>query len=112
MKKIEAIIRPTKLEEVKASLENAGFNSLTIVDVKGRGQQKGIIQQWRGQEYRVDTLPKLKIDLIVNDEDVDKAIDIIVSSARTGNIGDGKIFVLPVEKVIRIRTGERDGKAI
>ncbi len=112
MKKIEAIVRPTKLEEVKTSLEDAGFSSLTIVDVKGRGQQKGIIQQWRGQEYRVDTLPKLKIDLIVNDEDVDKAIDIIVSSARTGNIGDGKIFVLPVEKVVRIRTGERDGKAI
>lgn len=97
---------------MKASLEDAGFSSLTIVDVKGRGQQKGIIQQWRGQEYRVDTLPKLKIELIVNDEDVDKAIDIIVSSARTGNIGDGKIFVLPVEKVVRIRTGERDGKAI
>lgn len=112
MKKIEAIVRPTKLEEVKVSLEDAGFSSLTIIDVKGRGQQKGIIQQWRGQEYRVDTLPKLKIDLVVNDEDVDKAIDIIVNSARTGNIGDGKIFVLPVEKVVRIRTGERDGKAI
>ncbi|AKB53575.1 MULTISPECIES: P-II family nitrogen regulator [Methanosarcina] len=112
MKKIEAIIRPTKLEEVKASLEDAGFNSLTIIDVKGRGQQKGIIQQWRGQEYRVDALPKTKIELVVNDEDEDKAIDVIVSSTRTGNIGDGKIFVLPVEKVIRIRTGERDGKAI
>lgn len=112
MKKIEAIIRPTKLEEVKTSLEDAGFSSLTIVDVKGRGQQKGIIQQWRGQEYRVDTLPKVKIELTVIDEDVDKAIDIILSSARTGNIGDGKIFVLPVEKVVRIRTGERDGEAI
>jgi nitrogen regulatory protein P-II 1 len=112
MKKIEAIVRPTKLEEVKTSLEDAGFSSLTIVDVKGRGQQKGIIQQWRGQEYRVDTLPKVKIELTVIDEDVDKAIDIILSSARTGNIGDGKIFVLPVEKVVRIRTGERDGKAI
>ncbi|AKB83435.1 Nitrogen regulatory protein P-II [Methanosarcina barkeri 3] len=112
MKKIEAVVRPTKLEEVKASLEDAGFSSLTIVDVKGRGQQKGVIQQWRGQEYRVDTLPKLKVELIVNDEDADKAIDIIVSSARTGNIGDGKIFVLPVEKVVRIRTGERDGKAV
>lgn len=112
MKKIEAIIRPTKLEEVKTSLEDAGFSSLTIVDVKGRGQQKGVIQQWRGQEYRVDTLPKVKIELTVNDGDVDKAIDIIISSARTGNIGDGKIFVLPVEKVVRIRTGEKDGKAI
>lgn len=112
MKKIEAIVRPTKLEEVKTSLEDAGFSSLTIVDVKGRGQQKGVIQQWRGQEYRVDTLPKVKIELTVNDGDVDKAIDIIISSARTGNIGDGKIFVLPVEKVVRIRTGEIDGKAI
>lgn len=112
MKKIEAIVRPTKLEEVKTSLEDAGFSSLTIVDVKGRGQQKGVIQQWRGQEYRVDTLPKVKIELTVNDGDVDKVIDTIVSSARTGNIGDGKIFVLPVEKVVRIRTGETDGKAI
>ncbi len=112
MKKIEAIVRPTKLEEVKRSLEDAGFISLTIVDIKGRGQQKGIVQQWRGQEYRIDTLPKVKIEMIVNDGDVDKVIDIIVSSARTNNIGDGKIFVLPVEKVVRIRTGETDGKAI
>jgi nitrogen regulatory protein P-II 1 len=112
MKKIEAIIRPTKIEEVKLSLEDAGFSSLTIIDVKGRGQQKGIIQQWRGHEYRVDTLPKVKIELTVNDADLDKAIDIIVSSARTGGIGDGKIFVSPVEKVVRIRTGETDEKAI
>jgi len=112
MKKIEAIIRPTKLEDVKRSLEDAGFCSLTITDVKGRGQQKGIIQQWRGQEYRVDTLPKVKIELTLNDGDVDKVIDIIVSSSRTDKIGDGKIFVLPVEKVVRIRTGETDGKAL
>jgi nitrogen regulatory protein P-II 1 len=112
MKKIEAIVRPTKLEEVKRSLEDVGFNSLTITDVKGRGQQKGIIQQWRGQEYRVDLLQKVKIELTVNDEDVDKVIDTIVSSARTEKIGDGKIFVLPVEMAVRIRTGERDGKAI
>ena len=112
MKKIEAIIRPTKLEEVKMSLEDAGFSSLTIIDVKGRGQQKGIIQQWRGHEYRVDTLQKVKIELTVNDEDLNSAIDAIVSSAKTGNIGDGKIFVSSVEKVVRIRTGETDGKAI
>ena len=112
MKKIEAIIRPTKTEEVKMSLEDAGFTSLTITDVKGRGQQKGIIQQWRGHEYRVDTLPKVKIELVVNDGDLDRAIDIIVNSARTGGIGDGKVFVSPIEKVIRIRTGETDGKAI
>jgi len=112
MKKIEAVIRPAKLEEVKMSLEDAGFSSLTIIDVKGRGQQKGIVQQWRGQEYRVDTLPKVKIELVVNDGDLDKAIDIIVSSSRTGNVGDGKIFVSSIEKVVRIRTGETDGKAI
>lgn len=112
MKKIEAIIRPTKLEDVKRSLEDAGFSSITITEVKGRGQQKGIIQQWRGQEYRVDILPKVKVELTVNDQDLDRAIDVIVSSSRTGNIGDGKIFVFPVEKVIRIRTGETDGKAV
>ena len=112
MKKIEAIIRPTKLEDVKRSLEDTGFISLTITDVKGRGQQKGIVQHWRGQEYRVDALPKTKIELTVTDEDVEKVIDAIVSSARTDNVGDGKIFVLPVEKVVRIRTGERNEKAI
>lgn len=112
MKKIEAIIRPTKLEDVKRSLEDAGFCSLTITDVKGRGQQKGVIQQWRGQEYRVDTLPKVKVEITLNDGEVDKVIDIILSSARTDNIGDGKIFVLPVEKVVRIRTGETNGKAL
>lgn len=112
MKKIEAVVKPAKLEEVKRSLEDAGFVSLIITEIKGRGQQKGLIQQWRGQEYRIDTLPKVKIELTVKDGDVDKAIDAIVSSARTDNIGDGKIFVLPVEKVVRIRTGERDEKAI
>src|SRR5271169_4129792 len=111
MKKIDAIIRPTKLEEVKMSLEDAGFTSITISEVKGRGQQKGIIQQWRGHEYRVDILPKVKIELTVNDGDLDKAIETIVSSARTGNVGDGKVFVSSVEKVVRIRTGETDGKA-
>lgn len=112
MKKVEAIFRPTKLEEVKRSLEDAGFNSLTITEVKGRGQQKGITQQWRGQEYRIDAIPKVKIELTVRDGDVDKVTDAIISSARTDNIGDGKIFVLPVEKVIRIRTGEKDEKAL
>ena len=105
MKKIEAIIRPTKIEEVKLSLEDAGFTSLTITDVKGRGQQKGIVQQWRGQEYRVDTLPKVKVELVVNDGDLDKALDIIVSSSRTGNVGDGKIFVSPMDEVYTISRG-------
>jgi nitrogen regulatory protein P-II 1 len=112
MKNITAIIRPGKLEAVKNALEAAGFLSMTISEVKGRGQQKGIIQQWRGQEYRVDLLTKLKIEIVVPDDQVDKLVDTIVASARTGSIGDGKIFVQPVEKVIRIRTGETDGKAL
>lgn len=112
MKKITAIIRPGKLEAVKNALEAGGFLSMTISEVKGRGQQKGIIQQWRGQEYRVDLLSKLKLEIVVSDDQVDKLVDVIVASARTGSIGDGKIFVQPVEKVIRIRTGETDGKAL
>jgi nitrogen regulatory protein P-II 1 len=112
MKKITAIIRPGKMEAVKNALEAAGFLSMTISEVKGRGQQKGIIQQWRGQEYRVDLLSKLKLEIVVSDDHVDKLVDVIVASARTGSIGDGKIFVQPVEKVIRIRTGETDGKAL
>ncbi|AFD01127.1 Nitrogen regulatory protein-PII [Methanocella conradii HZ254] len=112
MKNVVAIIRPAKLEDVKKALEAADFNSMTISEVKGRGQQKGLIQQWRGQEYRVDIIPKVKVEVVVPDEHVDKVVDIIVKSARTGNIGDGKIFVTPVEKAIRIRTGEVDGKAL
>lgn len=112
MKNVVAIIRPAKLEDVKKALEAANFDSMTISEVKGRGQQKGIIQQWRGQEYRVDILPKVKIEVVVNDGDVQKVVDAIVATARTGSIGDGKIFVLPVENVVRIRTGEKDGKAL
>jgi nitrogen regulatory protein P-II 1 len=112
MKNVVAMIRPAKLEDVKKALDTAGFASMTISEVKGRGQQKGIIQQWRGQEYRVDILPKVKVEVVVPDDQVDRLVDIIVNSARTGSIGDGKIFVMPVEKSIRIRTGETDGKAL
>jgi nitrogen regulatory protein P-II 1 len=112
MKKIEAIIKPTKLEEVKSSLEKAGYISLTITEVKGRGQQKGIKQVWRGREYTVDVLPKVKIELVVKDEKEDEVVGIIQQSAKTGSFGDGKIFVIPVEKVIRIRTGETGGDAL
>lgn len=112
MKKVMAIIRPAKLEDVKKAMEDAQFNSMTISEVKGRGRQKGIIQHWRGEEYRVDILPKIKIEVVVPDDQVDKLVGIIVKSARTGNIGDGKIFVTPVEKVVRIRTGDVDGKAL
>jgi len=112
MKKIEAIIKPTKLEDVKNSLEKAGYISLTITEVKGRGQQKGIKQVWRGREYTVDVLPKVKVELIVKDENEDEVIGIIQQSAKTGTFGDGKIFVTHVEKVVRIRTGETGGDAL
>ncbi len=112
MKKIEAIIKPTKLEDVKNSLEKAGYISLTITEVKGRGQQKGIKQVWRGREYTVDILPKVKVELIVKDESEDEVVGVIQQSAKTGTFGDGKIFVIPVEKVIRIRTGETGGDAL
>jgi len=112
MKKIEAVIRPTKVDIVKKALEKAGYPSMTVVEVKGRGQQKGIKQVWRGREYLVDLLPKIKIEVIVQDENVEEVVGIIQQSAYTGNIGDGKIFVLPVEKAIRIRTGEVDREAV
>ncbi|WP_319506557.1 P-II family nitrogen regulator [uncultured Methanolobus sp.] len=112
MMKIEAIIRPTKIHEVKDALDEAGFESITVTDVKGRGKQKGVMQQWRGRKYCVDLLPKIKMELVINDEDVDKVVDVIVKTAETGSIGDGKIFIYPVSKIIRIRTGETDGEAL
>jgi nitrogen regulatory protein P-II 1 len=112
MKMIQAIIRPSKMEEVKEILEKAGYSSLTSIEVKGRGRQKGITQIWRGEEYKVDMLPKVKVELVVPDEKEDEVIELIRKAAHTGNIGDGKIFVLPVEKTVRIRTGETDGKAL
>lgn len=108
MKKIEAIIRPEKLDSVKSALEAGGFLGLNIVHVTGRGAQKGIVHGGRGGEtYTVDMLPKLKIEVVVKDTEAEKAIEIIMSSARTGNIGDGKIFIVPVDDAIRVRTGER-----
>ncbi|MBN2488279.1 MAG: P-II family nitrogen regulator [Methanosarcinaceae archaeon] len=112
MRKIEAIIRTTKLQDVKDALELAGYESLTVSDVKGRGKQKGIVQQWRGREYCVDLLPKTKIEIVVPEYNVEEIIDLIRKSAETGSIGDGKIFVYAVETAVRIRTGERDGDAI
>ncbi|SFM79007.1 P-II family nitrogen regulator [Methanolobus profundi] len=112
MMKIEAIIRPTKIHEVKDALDEAGFESVTVTDVKGRGKQKGVMQQWRGRKYCVDLLPKIKMEMVVKDEDVDSVVDIIVKTAETGSIGDGKIFIYPVSKIIRIRTGETDGEAL
>ncbi len=112
MKKIEAIIKPFKLEEVKENLGVAGIHGLTVIEVKGFGRQKGHTELYRGAEYIVDFLPKVKIEIVVRDEDLDKAVDSIQSAAKTGRIGDGKIFVSDLDKVIRIRTGETSDNAI
>lgn len=112
MKKVEAIIREEKLEAVKSALEEKGFIGLTVTEVKGRGQQKGLCLQWRVGEYRVDLLPKIKIEVVVNDEDTSTVMDTICRSARTGDIGDGMIFVMPVEDICRVRTGERGEAAL
>ena len=112
MKKIEAIIKPFKLEEVKENLGIAGIHGLTVIEVKGFGRQKGHTELYRGAEYIVDFLPKIKIEIVVQDEDLDKAVDSIIAAAKTGRIGDGKIFISDLEKVIRIRTGETDNKAV
>lgn len=112
MKKVEAIIRPEKLDQVKASLEKAGFHSMTITEVRGRGKQKGIKLQFRGRTMEVDLLPKLKIELVVKDEDLNSVIETIMKAAYTGKIGDGKIFVIPIMHSVRIRTGEKDDSAI
>ncbi len=112
MKKIEAIIKPFKLEDVKDALTEAGITGMTVSDVKGYGRQQGHSELYRGAEYVVDFLPKIKIELIVAESDVDNTIDIIINAAKTGKIGDGKIFVSPIEKVVRIRTGEENEDAI
>lgn len=112
MKKIEAVIKPFKLDEVREALSEVGINGLTVTEVKGFGRQKGHTELYRGAEYVVDFLPKVKIEVVVATEDADRCVDAIVASARTGKIGDGKIFVSPVEKVVRIRTGDLDGTAI
>jgi nitrogen regulatory protein P-II 1 len=112
VKKIEAIIREEKLNAVKRALEENSYFGMTVSEVSGRGKQKGIPVQWRVGEYRVDLLPKLKIELVVLDEDVPLVIEAIVGAARTGETGDGKIFILPVEGVVRVRTGDRDENAV
>jgi nitrogen regulatory protein P-II 1 len=112
MKKIEAVIKPFKLDEVKDALHEVGLQGITVVEAKGFGRQKGHTELYRGAEYVVDFLPKVKIEVIVEDDMVERAIESIVNAARTGRIGDGKIFVSSVEDVIRIRTGERGSAAI
>ena len=112
MKKIEAVIKPFKLDEVREALSEVGVTGLTVTEVKGFGRQKGHTELYRGAEYVVDFLPKIKIEVVVANATAEIAIDAIVKSARTGKIGDGKIFVTPVEHVVRIRTGETDESAI
>jgi nitrogen regulatory protein P-II 1 len=112
MKKIEAIIKPFKLDDVREALSGIGVTGMTASEVKGFGRQKGHTELYRGAEYVVDFLPKLKLEVVVADEQVDACIDAITGAARTGKIGDGKIFVTGVEKVVRIRTGEQDNDAI
>ena len=112
MKKIEAIIRPHKLDEVREALLEAGFRGMTILEVKGVGRQKGHTEVYRGSEYKVDFLPKIKLELIVPDEKLESALSTIVKSAKTGQVGDGKIFVLPAEDVIRVRTEEAGEDAL
>jgi len=112
MKKIEAIIKPFKLEDVKDALGAVEVSGMTVSEVKGYGRQQGHSELYRGAEYVVDFLPKIKIEIIVKEDDIEKAVDAIIRSARTGKIGDGKIFVSPIERVIRIRTNEENEEAI
>ena len=112
MKKIEAIIKPFKLDEVREALSDIGVTGLTVTEVKGFGRQKGHTELYRGAEYVVDFLPKVKLEVVVADNLLDRAMESIITAARTGKIGDGKIFVTPVERVVRIRTGDLDESAI
>jgi nitrogen regulatory protein P-II 1 len=112
MKKIEAVIKPFKLDEVKDALHAVGLQGITVVEAKGFGRQKGHAEQYRGAEYVVDFLPKVKIEVVCEDNVVDGAVEAIIGAARTGRIGDGKIFITAVEEAVRIRTGEKGGAAI
>ena len=112
MKKIEAIIRPEKLDEVRKALESAGYPGISITEIEGHGKQKGVTQQWRGEIFRVDLLPKTKVEIVVSDRDQEKIVSAIIKIAATGNAGDGKIFVTDIADAIRIRTSERGEKAL
>ncbi|HAA32487.1 MAG TPA: transcriptional regulator [Cyanobacteria bacterium UBA8553] len=112
MRKVEAIIRPFKLDEVKIALVNAGIVGMTVSEVRGFGRQKGQTERYRGSEYTVEFLQKLKVEIVVEDNQVDMVVDKIIAAARTGEIGDGKIFISPVDQVVRIRTGEKNLEAV
>ena len=112
MKKVEAIIRPFKLDEVKIALVNAGVVGMTVSEVRGFGRQKGQTERYRGSEYTVEFLQKLKLEIVIEDDKVEEVVEKIIAAARTGEIGDGKIFITPVDDIIRIRTGERSTEAV
>jgi nitrogen regulatory protein P-II 1 len=112
MRKVEAVIKPFKLDEVKEALTGAGFIGMTVTEVRGFGRQKGHTEMYRGGEYKVDFLPKIKLEVVVPDDRASKVVDLIVAAARTGSIGDGKVFVSPLEDVVRIRTGEHGEGAV
>lgn len=112
MKKIEAIIRPEKVDAVRKALEKSGYPGITITEVEGHGKQKGVVQQWRGEKYRIELLPKVKIEIVVMDKDVDRILENITQVARTGSVGDGKIFVSDIREAVRIRTGEKGEVAV
>ena len=112
MKKIEAVIRPHKLDEVREALNDSGVHGITISEVKGVGRQQGHMEVYRGAEYKVDFLPKIKMEIVVSDSKLDQVVSLIVKASKTGNVGDGKIFIIPVEEVVRIRTEEVGEDAI
>lgn len=112
MKKVEAIIKPFKLDDVREALSQIGVSGMTVSEVKGFGRQKGHSEMYRGAEYQVDFLPKMKLEVVIGDELLDQVVEAIVETAKTGKIGDGKVFVYPVEQAVRIRTGEQDNEAI
>ena len=112
MKKIEAVIRPEKLDEVRRAIEMVGYPGITITEAEGHGKQKGVTQQWRGESYRVEFLPKIKLEIVVSSSDLEETVQAIIKAAKTGSVGDGKIFVSDIQNVIRIRTGERGEGAI
>ena len=112
MKKVEAIVRHFKLEDVKSAITEVGIHGMTVTEVRGFGRQKGHKETYRGAEYIVDFMPKVKLDVVVDDADLDKLVEAIVQAARTGQVGDGKIFVSTIDQVVRIRTGEQNGEAL
>ena len=112
MKKIEAIVRKERLPDIRAALEELGYPGMTIYEVRGHGKERGLTQQWRGKEYKIEFISRLKLEIVVLDEDLSPMLNAIVRTARTGETGDGKIFIIPVEGAIRVRTGDRDESAI